>query len=690
MAFDLSTAQPVGTTLDKEPVGFDLSTAKPVEGGAAPGGVSRPQQMAESGGKDFYPNGAFITSPKGAMGRNQVLLSTARQPGLPGVRPLDEAIWANGTQQQKADELARVGDEYMDALRVRYKGDETKALAAYNAGFGRVDRGEALSIPETRKYIKDIIGPNTLPDYKNVPAASLAGLGAVGKEGVRLANEAVTIPASAARLILSGLGTLGGTVTRKLEGSDLDSAMRDAIAANPRVTYKGFAEPSATSQLVGGAIEQGTEKLENITGNTGWARAGVDAAGNILALTPFVKPLRSGIGVAKDYLNEVPNVERLNAVIDKGVMKGVGPKTSEVKTAGQLENVKSKGRNAFIEMALNKDNLKLTDEVGNPIEGLPKSRAQASTAVESTKRTIWEKVEELNKAAGEQGATIPLQSAVTELGSVINSPVYKTLAPETASYATSVVERLNAQKSFSVAEAQEAITLANQSLKNFYKNPSPENASRSAIDSLVAKHLRSELDTALEKATGSSAARGLREAYGSVRSVEEAINRGALADAKKNNYGAIDFSNIYTAGELSRALVGLNPAIGAKAATMIAVKSLIKRSNDPNVAIANAFKAADKLASKVTSQTPRIPEVIPTPETPMAMPPEPGPRYAGEAWRQDLTPQQQLSMPPEPSPRYPGEAWRQEPPVILAEPPSTRYRGNWKGDGIRNKGGYPR
>lgn len=104
----------------------------PASGGAGGDIVSRMLPItlqSESGNRDYAPNGQPLTSPKGAVGRMQVMPGTNTDPGY-GVRP---------ARDRSMEERARVGRDYLAAMVQRY-GDPAKAWAAYNAGPGRVDQ----------------------------------------------------------------------------------------------------------------------------------------------------------------------------------------------------------------------------------------------------------------------------------------------------------------------------------------------------------------------------------------------------------------------------------------------------------------------------------------------------------------------------------------------------------------------
>lgn len=104
-------------------------------------------ELQESGGRND------AVSPKGALGPMQVMPATAAKPGL-GVAPFDPT----DPEQNRAG-----GRAYLNALVAHYGGDTQKALAAYNAGIGTVDKGGPLP-EETQKYVPAVEGRMNQPD----------------------------------------------------------------------------------------------------------------------------------------------------------------------------------------------------------------------------------------------------------------------------------------------------------------------------------------------------------------------------------------------------------------------------------------------------------------------------------------------------------------------------------------------
>ena len=145
-----------------------------VSGPVSPDTFRRMQQV-ESGNRDFDAQGRPITSPKGAMFRNQVMPATAANPGF-GIRP---------AQSQTPEEYNRVGAEYYQAMLKKFGGDEQKAIAAYNAGPGAVERNvqanrgqmNVSQLPrETQGYLQkvgNVVG-NMIPSAQAATPQSFA------------------------------------------------------------------------------------------------------------------------------------------------------------------------------------------------------------------------------------------------------------------------------------------------------------------------------------------------------------------------------------------------------------------------------------------------------------------------------------------------------------------------------------
>lgn len=157
--------------------------------------------QAESGGKRYGPNGALLTSRKGAKGEMQVLDSTNRDPGF-GVRPAAD---------DSPGERARVGRDYLAAMVKRYDGDLALAWAAYNAGPGAVDEavtragarpgGDWLTFlpKETREYVAKNVAAYTAgegrppaPTLQDVHDQVRARIGASNPQRLKIALDEST------------------------------------------------------------------------------------------------------------------------------------------------------------------------------------------------------------------------------------------------------------------------------------------------------------------------------------------------------------------------------------------------------------------------------------------------------------------------------------------------------------------
>ena len=88
--------------------------------------------MQESSNRHTDANGKLITSPAGAVGKYQIMPSTAAQPGF-GLKPLDLAT----ATEADHEEFSR---NYLNKLNERFGNQPDLTLAAYNYGVGNVEK----------------------------------------------------------------------------------------------------------------------------------------------------------------------------------------------------------------------------------------------------------------------------------------------------------------------------------------------------------------------------------------------------------------------------------------------------------------------------------------------------------------------------------------------------------------------
>lgn len=139
-------------------------------------------KQAESRGKRYKDDGKTLTtSPKGALGEMQVMPKTILNPGF-GVTP---------AKDKSPDEIARVGVDYLQAMKQKY-GDTEKALIAYNWGPGSTD-----------KWIAAGANPDKLPQETKTYVERVKGL--LGKNVSRETSVAKTEPTPAQEIMTKAL-----------------------------------------------------------------------------------------------------------------------------------------------------------------------------------------------------------------------------------------------------------------------------------------------------------------------------------------------------------------------------------------------------------------------------------------------------------------------------------------------------
>ena len=191
---DLSATNPNTPTVTQPRFSFNAgqppAQTAPVATPVSPDQTYQRMIQAESGGRQFAPDGQVLTSPKGAMGVGQVMPATAMQPGygVPSIFDMAEkrgmAVPARdqATAQQLLgnEQLNRdFGQTYFNAMQQRFPNQPAASVAAYNAGPGRVGQNmqanagqlNVSQLPqETQQYLQRV-QPGTAPAQPVAPTA---------------------------------------------------------------------------------------------------------------------------------------------------------------------------------------------------------------------------------------------------------------------------------------------------------------------------------------------------------------------------------------------------------------------------------------------------------------------------------------------------------------------------------------
>lgn len=211
----------------------------------------------ESGGRETNADGSVLTSPKGAKGSMQVMDPTNMDPGY-GVTPAKDT---------SLGERARVGRDYLTAM-VQHYGNPAQAMAAYNAGPGRLDDA--------------------------IAAAKKAGtpekwLSLMPKETQAYVQAGVT-----------KLGAGGGAAPFPTESAFVEAAM-SKLGENPRMEQVRMTREQAVAQYVmldKSRKEQGEQAVQQAQ------KALYANGGNYAALSPELKA-----GVVQYAPDKVPDLQ---------------------------------------------------------------------------------------------------------------------------------------------------------------------------------------------------------------------------------------------------------------------------------------------------------------------------------------------------------------------------------------------
>lgn len=207
-------------------------------------------------------------SPKGAIGPMQLMPATAKQLIVDPNHP---------------EQNVEGGTRYLSQLLKRYGGDTQKALAAYNAGPGAVDKAGGIpNFPETQNYVRQVMARYQPEDIRK-EGQQMAMKDASQTSGMLAKNVLVPVAQAGAALATGGMSIpaqmgINAAIEGGLQGAGINEPSKTQLAL------------SALGPLAGKVVQKGVREGVAATGRfmNGPAvrSAGVEAAAKVMGQEP--------------------------------------------------------------------------------------------------------------------------------------------------------------------------------------------------------------------------------------------------------------------------------------------------------------------------------------------------------------------------------------------------------------------
>lgn len=484
-------------------------------------------------------------------------------------------------------------------------------LSKYGTPVGATPVKTGLSLPDIKKPPVDLAkyGTPTAPIQRELPQKTPGYFERVYSDYSKSGEDIISGIKSSAEQIaegqaqgnLKGLGNVLGGIARaglRTVGGIAEATFAPITEAPIIKDVLGFgakkiAENKTVTNLISSANDlavkypEYAKDIKNIIDISTMGVGGV-------AEKPLIaegKALASDVAQGTKVLL-TPSEETVQKKVVELFNKSIKPTAKKTEALGaKYEN---DTLNALKTIRDNADNLNIEDASGELISGrTPQTINELSQGIDQTKKLVFNQYDSLAKKAGTQGAVIDAKPIADEIAKVAQNKALQITNPEVVKYAQNWESRLRDLDVLDTETTQAVIQNLNNNLQAFYKNPTYGAASQVAIDAGVANNFRVALDKAIEGATGEQY-QVLKRQYAALKAIENDVTRAAMRDARKNVKGLLDYTDMFTGGQMLSGIVSLNPAMFTKGAVERGLKEYIKFLNDPNRAVANIFEQLGK------------------------------------------------------------------------------------------------
>lgn len=321
----------------------------------------------------------------------------------------------------------------------------------------------------------------------------------------------------------------------------------------------------------------------------------------IWAWTPFVVPMSSAIWkwVSNKYNDiiwafKTASKEKLWEELRNLFSKGIKPSSAWIKTTSAQEKIYDDAMDAVETIINNKNNLKFTNANWEEIVWkLPTNTREFAQAIQQTKQDIYNQYNAIAQTAWKD-TRVNVDELVDELLKLKNDKAALLWNEWLETSIDNWLRWLSEIKDLSVEQAQKKIQEINQKLDAFYKNPNPNDVSKSSVDALVKNKLAESLDNSIESALWTSSEYdSLKRAYSALKTIEKDVNHRAIVSWRQSPNSLVDSIADISSVESLLDVLSWSPVWAVKAIWKQALKKYIKWLNSSDNMVQKLFSKAE-------------------------------------------------------------------------------------------------
>lgn len=338
------------------------------------------------------------------------------------------------------------------------------------------------------------------------------------------------------------------------------------------------------------------------------------------------RAVKRGIGNALESVPQVSTPTRVPSIVQTGITpeaksaiveaynRSIKPNFNQLTTPQKQFKYQNDVNTSLASIVANKQNLSFVDETtGEVVTGrTPQNLKEYTEAIQQTERDIFQEYNTLAEQAGEVGAFVDNIRVANSLDEVINSKRLKVSSPETIRYAEELKQTLLRTPKLSIVEAQDIIADFNNQLAAFYSKATPDAFSQTMVKAQVANQLRQAIDDSIGAIDGAPY-QTIKAEYGALKNIERDVMRAYLRDARRNTKGLIDFTDVFSGGQVISGILSFNPASIAQGVAQKAIATGIKALNDPNRAVKKMFEQMERYAPPPRAPRTQTRKALPAP-----------------------------------------------------------------------------